>query len=217
LVFPGGSPPASTDQNPANICYSNPGTFDVTLITDNAFGIDTLTLTGFITVYPTPPFPTITQNGYTLTSSPASAYQWQLNTIDIAGATNQSYTALQSGLYTVIISDVNGCVNSANKDVLITGIDDMINEASVSIYPNPSSGNFIVEITGQTGREVAIDVLNTLGQKVFSSSESRSAGAALYLRKEIDMNEKSEMMCGVYFIEVRTQDTFIRKKIIVVK
>src|SRR6185436_15567486 len=103
-----------------------------------------LTLIDYITVYPTPPFPVITQVGYTLTSSSASSYQWQLNSADIPGATNQSHTVLQSGYYTVIVSDSNGCVNSASIKVIISGIDDM-SDAYVLIYPNPSDGNFIVE------------------------------------------------------------------------
>ena len=32
-------------------------------------------VSNYVTVYPTPPFPAITQVGYTLTSSPASTYQ----------------------------------------------------------------------------------------------------------------------------------------------
>jgi hypothetical protein len=91
----------------------------VTLITTTATGNDTLTLPGYITVYPTPPFPTITQNGYTLTSSPAAGYQWQFNNVDIAGATNQTYTATQTGYYTVVIADSSGCINSATVYVTI--------------------------------------------------------------------------------------------------
>src|SRR6185369_4295293 len=50
--FPGGSPSSSTQQNPTSICYNNPGVYDVTLITTNYLGSDTLMLTGYITVYP---------------------------------------------------------------------------------------------------------------------------------------------------------------------
>src|SRR6185295_11760888 len=90
--FPGGNPSTSTDQNPMNICYNTPGTYDVTLITTNAGGSDTLTLSNYITVYTNPFAPLISQTGNTLTSTPATTYQWQLNSVDIPGATNQSYT-----------------------------------------------------------------------------------------------------------------------------
>ncbi len=145
-LFPGGSPSSSIDQNPSGICYNSPGDFDVTLITTSAGGNDTLLMPNYIVVTPTPPVPSITQAGYTLTSSAASGYQWQLNTVNIPGATDQSYTVLQSGLYTVIISDSLGCVNSASIKVVISGIFEMSDELQILISPNPSNGNFIVEL-----------------------------------------------------------------------
>jgi PKD repeat protein len=49
--FPGGTPSTSTAQNPANIVYSTPGTYDVTLTVNNAGGgTNTRTTQGYITV-----------------------------------------------------------------------------------------------------------------------------------------------------------------------
>jgi hypothetical protein len=144
-LFPGGTPASSTAQNPTNICYTAPGIFDVTLITTNATGSDTVVLIDYITVYDTPPFPTITQSGNILTSSPATSYQWQFNSIDIAAATNQAYTATQTGYYTVVITDSNGCKNLATVYVTITGMEELLASMHLSIYPNPSNGIFTVE------------------------------------------------------------------------
>ena len=220
-LFPGGSPSSSTDQNPANICYNVPGVYNVTLITTTANGTDTLTLSNYITVYSTPPLPTISQVGYTLTSSSATSYQWQFNSVNIPGATNQSYTVLQSGYYTVIVSDSNGCVNSASIKVTISGIDE-VSDANVSIYPNPSSGNFIIEFSdGFIAGEVSIDVVNTLSQKVFSSTEkihnSVFSEGVHSDRKEIDLSNGTayDVSSGVYFVEIKTQRTFVKKKIII--
>lgn len=47
--FPGGTPSSSTQQNPT-VTYNAAGTYDVTLITTNAFGSDTLVKNDFITV-----------------------------------------------------------------------------------------------------------------------------------------------------------------------
>jgi hypothetical protein len=86
-----------------------------------------------------PPIPPIiTQNGYVLTSSPSLYYQWQLNGINIPGATNQSYEVLQTGYYTVIISDEGNCVSSATVYVEITGIEDLISGQSILVTPNPA-------------------------------------------------------------------------------
>jgi len=209
-IFPGGTPSSSTDQNPINICYNEPGVYDVTLITTNANGNDTLTLHNYITVYPTPAIPTITQNGYTLTSSPADFYQWQLNTVDIPGATNQSYTVTQTGFYTVVVSDSNGCNNSATQYVEITGIHEM-SDGEISVYPNPSNGNFTVEfVNTNTLGEVSIDVTNAIGQKVFSEDLSGELNSE---KKEIHLNH---VAAGIYFVEIKSGNDFIRKKIFIV-
>jgi len=49
-TFDGGTPGTSTDQNPANITYNNPGSYTVTLQATNANGSDTEEKTGYILV-----------------------------------------------------------------------------------------------------------------------------------------------------------------------
>jgi PKD repeat protein len=223
--FPGGSPASSANQNPTQICYSAPGTFDVTLITTGPNGSDTLTLSNYITVHPTPPLPSISQTGYTLTSSTASAYQWQFNSVEIPGATNQSYEVTQSGFYTVFITDENGCSSSSTINVLITGIGDVSANADVLIYPNPSDGRFMVEwLNGQMAGEVQIQVYNMLGQIAFSLEEKISLPD---WKIEIDLRGRDAMPCvysNIYLIEIserntpgNTQDVVTRKKIIILK
>lgn len=50
--FPGGTPSSSTDRNPANIIYSAPGTYDVSLSVWSDCCSDIETKTGYITVLP---------------------------------------------------------------------------------------------------------------------------------------------------------------------
>jgi PKD repeat protein len=205
--FPGASPLTSSDQNPTDICYNDPGTYDVTLITTNSYGSDTLTLNDYITVYATPSIPIIAQNGYTLTSSAAEFYQWQLNATDIPGATNQSYEVLQTGFYTVEVSDSNGCVNSATLYVQITGVEELTIE-NISVYPNPSSGKIIVDLTGSKNiGSISIQIINTLGQKVFSLQEKISS---CDLNKEIIL---SDITPGVYIMDIKTENNYVRRKI----
>ena len=74
----------------------------------------------------------------------------------------------------------------------------------------------MIEIKGQMAGEVSIDVVNTLGQKVFSSSEKISS---LDWKIEIDLSEglhpESNIARGVYFIEIKTENEFVKQKILI--
>ncbi len=206
--FPGGVPSSSNQQNPTQICYNNPGVYDVTLITTNSFGSDTLVLTGYITVYSTPAFPTITVTGDILTSSYASSYQWQFNSVDIPGATNQSYTATQTGYYTVIITDENGCVSSTTVYVEVTGIDENENGLEVLIYEDPVHSTINIEITGKNLTSLNLRVVNSLGQVVFATNGNRISSIFI---KSIDISKWS---AGIYLVSVESGNFSVVKKIV---
>ncbi len=53
-LFPGGEPAVSTEQNPPNICYHQPGTYSATLIVSNDRGRDTLVFPGAVVVWSYP-------------------------------------------------------------------------------------------------------------------------------------------------------------------
>ena len=209
--FEGGDPASSTNQNPGNVCYSDPGTYDVTLITTNASGSDTLTLPDFITVYPTPAIPSISQNGYTLTSSPATTYQWQFNSVDIPGATNQSYSVTQSGYYSVFITDQNGCASSSpNLYVLITGMEDSQVAENISIYPNPSTESITLAWTNcPITDDLQIEMYNAIGQLVFSSGEEIRVD---HFTKTIATDQFSS---GVYFLSLQSNNKRLDKKFVI--
>jgi gliding motility-associated-like protein len=48
--FPGGTPSSATGANPGSICYSTAGTYNVTLTVTNQYGLDSVVMTGLITV-----------------------------------------------------------------------------------------------------------------------------------------------------------------------
>ena len=57
-----------------------------------------------------------------LSSTTGVTYQWYKNGVLIIGETNQTYTATQSGTYTVVITDNNGCTSSPSSGVSVTVI-----------------------------------------------------------------------------------------------
>jgi hypothetical protein len=206
-IFEGGSPSSSSDQNPTGICYSVAGNYDVTLITTTAAGLsDTLTQTNYVTVFETPPFPTITQTDYTLTSSEAVSYQWQFNAVDIPGATEQTYQVLQTGVYTVVITDENGCKNSTSLYVLIVGVEEISTDFSFLLTPNPGDGLIQVTWKGNAGEEkIQFRITNSLGQILFSSNEPWPPQVS----KSFDLRY---LPAGVYHAEFRAGDQYLVQK-----
>lgn len=205
-IFEGGVPNTSTVQNPAQVCYQFPGTYDVTLITTNISGNDTLILNNFITVFPTPPIPTIIQDGNVLTCSGADSYQWQFNAVNIPGATNQSYIVTQDGLYTVVIGDQNGCVNS--QSIEYTGTDDVSNERDILIFPNPVIDNLTITIPS----------LNLTGDIEISLRDISGRIAVQYTARPANsfLINLSLLPAGVYILNLKS-DNYIRYFEIMVK
>lgn len=69
---------------------------------------------------PAPAIPEVSINGNQLVSTAAVTYQWYRNGDLIAGATGQTYTPTQSGIYLVRITDANGCVYRYSQGVSFT-------------------------------------------------------------------------------------------------
>ena len=81
------------------------------------------------------PTPTITQNFGVLTSSAATGNQWYLNGTISAGATGNTYTMTQNGVYTVVVTSGGCTATSAATNVTHLGIDELTEANSLVIYP----------------------------------------------------------------------------------
>jgi hypothetical protein len=152
-----------------------------------------------VTVNANPPQPVITQNGNVLTASNASSYQWQLNGVDISGATQQQYIALQDGNYTVYITDSNSCTNSSNSlNVIITTIETVQNsEQDFIVYPNPAKE--VLHIISISKSDIIdVKLYDVLGNEVQHK----------YVAKRNDNNSTvytmsiKHLQSGVYFVKL---------------
>jgi len=155
-----------------------------------------------LNVYPQPPV-SISVNGDSLLAYNSVTYQWYLNGQPIAGATNPLWIATQSGSYTVVVSDANGCTAQSLPVLInVTGIKE-IAEAQVNIYPNPlQEGNWNLEVNAPL-----------LGSKI----EVFDAEGRLVYRNEI-VNQKSEIIMnaarGVYMLRISSSNNTISRKLI---
>jgi PKD repeat protein len=157
--FPGGTPSASTLQNPV-IQYTTVGTYSATLVAGNATGSDTIVKTNYITVHALPAA-TITAGGslnfctggsVLLSANTGSGltYEWKKGTNVLPGATSSVYTATATGSYKVIVTNQSGCSRTSNSisvtgppsvSITITGSLDLCPGDSVTFQVPLVSGN----------------------------------------------------------------------------
>jgi hypothetical protein len=115
---------------------------------------------------------TISSNDPTLTANATGAtYQWLdcSTMLPLAGETSQSFTATANGSYAVIVTDGN-CVDTSNcADITSIGIAESNLSAAVSVYPNPSVGEFVIDL-GQRYKNAAVIITDISGKLVLTTS-----------------------------------------------
>jgi gliding motility-associated-like protein len=130
-LFPGGNPASSNLQTPPQVYYNTPGTYSVTLISSNAFGSDTLTLTNYITVDPSPTaqintnLATCEGASINLTSSGGTSYSWvgpNGFTSNLQNPTIANSSVANTGTYSVVVSNSVGCSDTAATQITINTV-----------------------------------------------------------------------------------------------
>lgn len=189
--FTPNQPNSSTDQNPSGICFTTPGTYQVTLIAANSAGSDTisqsLTVTGVNT--------TVSLSGVTITSAASNAtWQWIncASNMPVAGAISASFTPTANGSYAVIVTQ-NGCVDTSQCTAVTTlGLDQLSTNDLMSIYPNPSKDLFVLYdqqgmLSGQW-----VTVTNLLGETVYTTQITES-------KTNMDLSSAKD---GIYLVTI---------------
>lgn len=133
-----------------------------------------------------------------------AAYQW----LDcnngyqaISGETNQSFYIPATGDYALEIK-FNGCIDTTtciNK--ILVGIQDLTIAENFNIYPNPSSGFFILELPYNG----TIAIYNITGQLVSSN---------IYNKGTLNLN-LSDLHEGIYLVRYILEEEIFTKKIII--
>jgi hypothetical protein len=155
---------------------------------------DTLT----ISVNPLPQ-PVITQIGSDLSTGVYASYQWQLNGVDIPGATFQGHFPAQVGNYTVTVTTADGCSNtSAPYQVLIVSAGVAENSFNWSVFPNPAAQDVNIRMEQSQGEMVNLVIYNSLGQVVYTFVSEQNT-------RILNLNVPvSEWADGVYMIQMNS-------------
>ncbi|HNR20951.1 MAG TPA: M12 family metallo-peptidase [Bacteroidia bacterium] len=141
------------------------------------------------------------------------AYQWKKNGIDIAGATNQSYTATTAGSYRVK-QTANGCTKSSSAISVIVNCrlagaivaeSNNITDA-LKLSPNPFSSTTTVTIATDVDLNGAYaEIYNVIGRKVKSIPVTE---ASFLLSKD-------NLPAGVYTIKLVCKEHQLTKRFVI--
>jgi hypothetical protein len=187
---------------------------DINVYTTNFCGTGTVSPNFAVTVLPAPVAPVITATGNTLQSSVATGNQWFRNNELIVGATDQTYVADQSGIYTCKVI-LGSCYSPSSNmiNIIMVGTGDKTPPGKVGVFPNPNNGQFVLTIGGNSAQETTYDmfVVNNLGVKVFELDGLKAKGN---FQKNIDLRPAPD---GVYTIILKNNDQNILRKIIIHK
>jgi PKD repeat protein len=153
--FPGGNPSIASGQGPHSVIYDSAGSYNVSLTVTNAYGPDTETKIGYITINQTP---IVTINGNpnicgagnstTLTAdvsggTPTYTYLWS------TGADTPSITLSTAGDYSVTVTDSLGCAGRA-KAIVTVNSPPTVNITGNTIFCEGSSTILTANASGGT-------------------------------------------------------------------
>lgn len=151
----------------------------------------------------------VTQTQESLSSNATDVlYQWfDCNTsLDISGATSQSFTPTVTGSYGLKVTDNNGCKNTSTcYTFIVTKTADIEFGDKISLFPNPTS-DLVTVINKSSSKLSKIAIINNDGKKVKSIDFAQN--------KTIDI---SDLPSGNYSVEIASERNKVVKKLTIVR
>lgn len=154
--------------------------------------------TTFISVTPTPPQPTISQNENVLISDTPTGNQWYHNDIE-TDSTGQTYIATESGRYFVIVT-VDGCPSEPSNtiDIEINGNELITKSYSVDLFPNPTSAWLNIKAFGLEDDSYTISLANSIGQ-IFKEVERKPINSKIEEKWNV-----ADLPGGLYILSIQS-------------
>ncbi len=110
------------------------------------------------------------------------------------------------------ITAINSVCGDVMDDMTLAisplGVSENLAGFSISIFPNPSSGSFNLELNGKSDELVQIRIYNAIGNIVFES-KNISINKSHTEKINLDVDQ------GVYYLRVEGKDILVNRKIVI--
>lgn len=202
----------STFSNDPAIYVSAPGEYSLTLVSSCGTVDDTIEV--FDIPAPQANF-TNTNSFYTYvftnTSTNATSYSWDFGDGTTSTNANPLHIYAADGTYTITLTATNSCGETSTKTLQVTVNVTSIDEedlASISLYPNPTSGLTTLRIEGLGGSEASIHLMDLTGRVLVSKNV---AGTSDGIEASLNL---SKYAAGVYVVRIQSGDYSAVRRIV---
>ncbi len=147
-------------------------------------------------------------------STDATSWSWDFGNGTTGSVQNpvHSYNNSGGGTYTVTLTVSNICGTDSSSQSLeiscLVGVDPLLSNLDVSLYPNPNQGRFQVTFS-DLRQDADLQVYDMTGKEVFRKAVENPNGSH---EEIIDLGEVSQ---GVYFFRLQVGDYQMTKRLVV--
>jgi len=199
--------PGTSDQpGPHEISYLLPGVKDVSLTVSNPQGTATTVTQIEVIDVPTGGWTFEELGGsevqFMANFTNATSYRWDFGNGRTGSGQNPSHTYSSPGEYEVILRVGNMCGQKTLASVitvLTSETNELNQKLTASITPNPNQGAFRVNLEGQAGKDIQVNLFDINGRTI----ESRFVN--LVGEKTSIEYSKDNLDPGIYYLEFRNE------------
>ena len=165
---------------------------------------------GIVDVYPLMPTAAVTNADVTAsTINGLPPYEYSLDGMNFDS--NNEFTDLANGSYTLTVRDANGCTSSTDFIIDVVGVNDLIFDLNFEINPNPSNGILNLKMPEVNENQIFVRIFDATGKLVFDKKIEALRGD---FEEQIDVQH---LQAGSYLVTVLDGQKIGRKQVVILK